>query len=63
MRKCGHVGLDEPFAGLFTQGMVVHETYRTKAGDWALPADVKIEGKIGTRAMRAAPRLSRPASR
>ena len=30
MRKTGHVGLDEPFAGLFTQGMVVHETYRTE---------------------------------
>ena len=28
MKKTGHVGLDEPFAGLFTQGMVVHETYR-----------------------------------
>ena len=26
----GHVGLDEPFAGLFTQGMVVHETYRER---------------------------------
>ena len=44
MRKCGHVGMDEPFAGLFTQGMVVHETYRTKSGDWAMPADVKIDG-------------------
>src|SRR5476651_12435 len=43
MRKTGHVGMDEPFAGLFTQGMVVHETYRTKSGDWAIPADVKIE--------------------
>ena len=29
MKATGHVGLDEPFAGLFTQGMVVHETYRT----------------------------------
>ena len=28
MRKCGYLDLDEPFAGLFTQGMVVHETYR-----------------------------------
>jgi leucyl-tRNA synthetase len=44
MRKCGMVGLDEPFAGLFTQGMVVHETYRAKSGDWIEPADVKIEG-------------------
>ncbi len=43
MRKTGHIGLDEPFAGLFTQGMVVHETYRTADGEWATPADVKIE--------------------
>ena len=28
MKETGHVGLDEPFAGLFTQGMVVHETYQ-----------------------------------
>jgi leucyl-tRNA synthetase len=43
MKKTGHVGLDEPFAGLFTQGMVVHETYRTPEGEWAAPAEVKIE--------------------
>jgi leucyl-tRNA synthetase len=43
MRKTGHVGLDEPFAGLFTQGMVVHETYRRADGEWATPADIKIE--------------------
>ena len=44
MRKTGHVGIDEPFAGLFTQGMVVHETYRAKNGDWIEPANVKIVG-------------------
>jgi leucyl-tRNA synthetase len=44
MKATGHVGLDEPFAGLFTQGMVVHETYRTKGGEWVAPAEVKIEG-------------------
>jgi leucyl-tRNA synthetase len=43
MKKTGHVGLDEPFAGLFTQGMVVHETYRRADGEWATPADIKIE--------------------
>jgi leucyl-tRNA synthetase len=43
MKETGHVGLDEPFAGLFTQGMVVHETYRTASGEWAAPAEVKIE--------------------
>ena len=44
MKKCGYVGIDEPFAGLFTQGRVVHETYRTKSGEWVEPANVKIEG-------------------
>ena len=43
MKKTGHVGVDEPFAGLFTQGMVVHETYRTMDGEWASPAEIKIE--------------------
>ena len=44
MHKTGHVNLDEPFAGLFTQGMVVHETYRIKSGEWIEPAKVTIEG-------------------
>jgi leucyl-tRNA synthetase len=44
MKATGHAGLDEPFAGLFTQGMVVHETYQTANGDWVMPAEVKIEG-------------------
>ena len=44
MHKTGHVDIDEPFAGLFTQGMVVHETYRTKKGEWVEPSSVTIEG-------------------
>jgi leucyl-tRNA synthetase len=44
MHKTGHIGMDEPFAGLFTQGMVVHETYKTKSGEWVEPANIKIEG-------------------
>jgi leucyl-tRNA synthetase len=43
MRKSGHLGIDEPFKGLFTQGMVVHETYRDSDGNWVTPADVIIE--------------------
>jgi leucyl-tRNA synthetase len=35
--------LKEPFTGLFTQGMVVHETYKDKSGAWVPPADIKIE--------------------
>ncbi len=41
MRKAGHVSLDEPFAGLFTQGMVCHETYRDRNGKWLFPNEVE----------------------
>jgi leucyl-tRNA synthetase len=44
MKVTGHVGLDEPFAGLFTQGMVVHETYKAANGEWVMPAEVRVEG-------------------
>ncbi|WP_183316856.1 leucine--tRNA ligase [Chelatococcus caeni] len=49
MKATGHVGLDEPFAGLFTQGMVVHETYRDAGGAWVQPAEVRIESEGGAR--------------
>jgi len=49
MRKCGHLGVDEPFAGLFTQGMVVHETYRDAEGKWVAPSEVRIEVESGGR--------------
>lgn len=52
MKKTGHIGMDEPFAGLFTQGMVVHETYRDKAGNWIEPANVTIEGMGDARAAK-----------
>ncbi|KIZ43905.1 class I tRNA ligase family protein, partial [Rhodopseudomonas palustris] len=38
----GHIGLDEPFAGMFTQGMVVHETYKKPDGSFASPAEIAI---------------------
>jgi leucyl-tRNA synthetase len=41
LRKVGLLGLDEPFAGLFTQGMVCHETYRDAANNWLQPDEVK----------------------
>ncbi|MBN9604568.1 MAG: leucine--tRNA ligase [Afipia felis] len=44
MKATGHVGIDEPFAGLFTQGMVVHETYKKADGSWAAPSEISIEG-------------------
>ena len=41
MHRCGHVAVDEPFRGLFTQGMVTHETYKDAHGKWVLPEEVR----------------------
>jgi len=43
----GRLSVREPFAGLFTQGMVTHETYRRQNGEWLEPAEVEliVEGK------------------
>ncbi|AJD43338.1 leucyl-tRNA synthetase [Rhizobium gallicum bv. gallicum R602sp] len=52
MRETGHVDVKEPFKGLFTQGMVVHETYSRGSGmsrDWVAPADIRIEEIEGKR--------------
>jgi len=43
MKKTGHIGLEEPFRGLFTQGMVTHETYKSVAGEWLAPTEVAFE--------------------
>ena len=40
MKETGHVGLDEPFTGLFTQGMVTHETYKGPDGRWVAPDEL-----------------------
>jgi leucyl-tRNA synthetase len=39
MERTGHFNVGEPFANLFTQGMVIHETFKSVSGDWVLPAD------------------------
>ncbi|MFA5957331.1 leucine--tRNA ligase [Hyphomicrobium sp.] len=45
----------EPFAALFTQGMVTHETYKSQEGLWLLPTDVQLEGEgTGRRATEIA---------
>jgi leucyl-tRNA synthetase len=38
----GQLPVREPFAGLFTQGMVTHETYRRQSGEWVEPGEVEI---------------------
>jgi leucyl-tRNA synthetase len=50
MRETGHLDLKEPFRGLFTQGMVVHETYRAGVDGkprMDAPAEVVIEEPDG----------------
>jgi len=53
MQKTGHVELAEPFAGLFTQGMVNHETYQGADGSWLSPADISFETVDGKRVATA----------
>ncbi|MFN3230632.1 MAG: leucine--tRNA ligase [Alphaproteobacteria bacterium] len=40
LERCGKLGIKEPFEGLFTQGMVNHETYQGPDGKWLAPEDV-----------------------
>ena len=48
----GYLSVREPFAGLFTQGMVTHETYRRQGGEWVEPGDVVIEAEGRSRRAR-----------
>ncbi|HEY8246962.1 MAG TPA: leucine--tRNA ligase [Hyphomicrobium sp.] len=45
----GHLKLTqnvrEPFSALFTQGMVTHETYKSRHGGWLQPSQVRVEGE------------------
>ncbi|HJS45328.1 MAG TPA: leucine--tRNA ligase [Rhizomicrobium sp.] len=51
MAKLGMVKTAEPFAGLFTQGMVCHETYKDADGNWLAPDEIeKRDGKVFLRA-------------
>ena len=40
MQATGHLDVKEPFAGLFTQGMVQHESYKGPDGRWLYPEEV-----------------------
>ncbi|MDC0642565.1 leucine--tRNA ligase [Candidatus Pelagibacter sp.] len=44
--KDKNINFKEPFKGLFTQGMVCHETYKNDKGDWISPEEIEtINGK------------------
>jgi len=44
LQHLGELGFAEPFKGLFTQGMVTHETYRAGDGSWLSPDEVQLDG-------------------
>jgi leucyl-tRNA synthetase len=41
LQRLGKISIAEPFKGLFTQGMVTHETYQAGDGSWLSPDEVK----------------------
>lgn len=55
MKETGHLCCEEPFANLFTQGMVTHETYQDQNGAWLSPEDVIVENGAARRADTGAP--------
>ncbi len=48
LQACGYLGVKEPFAGLLTQGMVCHETFKSETGGWLYPDEVgkNADGKL-----------------
>ncbi|WP_029910074.1 leucine--tRNA ligase [Caulobacter sp. UNC358MFTsu5.1] len=50
----GLVSVEEPFAGLFTQGMVTHEAYKNAAGEWVEPSDVVVSVEGASRSAKHA---------
>ena len=47
MKAAGYLAVTEPFAGLFNQGMVLHQTYRDEAGEWLYPEQVGSDAAKG----------------
>jgi leucyl-tRNA synthetase len=45
LKRIGRLDVDEPFKGLFTQGMVTHETFRGVDGRWLAPDEVRKDDK------------------
>ena len=46
LNRIGRIAIEEPFKGLFTQGMVTHETYRAADGRWLAPDEVEQQGGV-----------------
>ena len=42
LKHIGKIDIAEPFKGLFTQGMVTHETYKSLDGRWLAPDEISL---------------------
>ncbi len=63
MKRTGRLSHDEPFASLFTQGMVIHETFRTTGGEWVEPAEAALKDGATVRARDGEPLTIGPAEK
>ena len=61
LERMGKLSVKEPFKGLFTQGMVTHETYESADGRWLNPDEIEVRegGALVERATGAAVRRGR----
>lgn len=55
MKQCGYLSVSEPFSGLYTQGMVIHATYKDKDGKWLYPTEVENRDGVFTRISDGSP--------
>ena len=55
MKRTAWSKVDEPFAGLFTQGMVLHESYKDESGKWLYPEEVEKQPDGGVVTLDGAP--------
>jgi leucyl-tRNA synthetase len=57
LADCGWLDVKEPFTGLFTQGMVTHETYKNEKGEWITPAQYDALDEQGKSKIKVGPTI------
>jgi len=58
LRRLGQIDIAEPFAALFTQGMVTHQTWQDAEGRWLAPDEVERRGEDWVVAATGAPAIA-----
>ena len=63
VHDAGLVDVDEPFAGMFTQGMVTHESYRAMDGRWLYPTEIERQSGAATERATGLPVVVSPSDK